>query len=74
MSGAGTNQDKIYVLAREDFILMEGPLMARVFDDVGSGTGIIRYQLFAFSAFLSNRYPKSLSIISGTGLVTPVFA
>lgn len=72
-AGAGTNEDKIYVLAKEDFILMEGPLMARVYDDVGSGTGIIRYQLFAFSAFLSNRYPKSLTIISGTGLVSPVF-
>jgi len=71
--GAGTNEDKIYVLAREDFILMEGPLMARVFDDVGSGNGIIRYQCFAYSAFLSNRYPKSLTIISGTGLVTPTF-
>jgi len=71
--GAGTNEDRIYVLAREDFILMEGPLMARVFDDVGSGTGVIRYQCFAFSSFLSNRYPKSLTIISGTGLVTPTF-
>lgn len=71
--GAGTNEDHVYVVAREDFILMEGPLMARVWDDVGSGNGIIRYSVFAYSAFLSNRYPKSLTIISGTGLVTPTF-
>jgi len=71
--GASTNQDTIYVLAKEDFILMEGPMMARVWDDVGSGNGIIRYSIFAYSSFLSNRYPKSLTLINGTGLVTPVF-
>src|SRR5262249_42600406 len=35
--GAGTNQDRVYCLAREDYILMEGPMLARVWDDVGSG-------------------------------------
>jgi HK97 family phage major capsid protein len=71
--GAGTNEDEIYVLASEDFYLMEGPLMARVHDDVGSGTGVIRFAVFAFSAFLSKRYPKGVTVISGTGLVTPTF-
>jgi len=71
--GAGTNEDEIYVLASEDFYLMEGPLMARVHDDVGSGTGTIRFAIFAFSAFLSKRYPKGATVISGTGLVTPAF-
>lgn len=70
--GAGT-EDEVYVLSRQDFILMEGPLQTRVFEDVGSGTGTIRYQVFAHSAFLSNRYPKSLTIISGTGLIAPTF-
>ena len=71
--GAATNEDEIYVLASVDFQLAEGPLMSRVFEDVGSGTGVIRYQVFAHSAFLSNLYPASLTIISGTGLVSPVF-
>lgn len=70
--GAGT-EDEVYVLARQDFIFMEGPLQTRVFEDVGSGTGVIRFQIFAHSAFLSNRYPKSLTIISGTGLIAPTF-
>lgn len=72
--GAGTNEDEIYILASEDFLLMEGPLMARVHDDVGSGNGLIRYAVFAFSAFLSKRYPKGATVMSGTGLVTPAFA
>jgi hypothetical protein len=70
---ASTTQDRVYLVARDDFILLEGPIMARVWDDVGSGNGIIRLSLFAFSAFLSNRYPDSLCIVSGTGLTTPVF-
>ncbi len=70
-AGASTNEDKIYVLASSDFYLAEGPLFSRVFEDVGSGNGLIRYQIFAYSAFLGNRYPKSLCIISGTGLTAP---
>lgn len=69
--GAGTNQDEIYVVALSDLYLAEGPLFSRVFEDVGSGSGLIRYQVFAYSSFLSKRYPSSISIISGTGLVTP---
>lgn len=69
--GAGTNEDEIYVVASEDLVLMEGPLMARVDDSSGSGNGIVRLQVFAFSAFLSKRYPAAISVIAGTGLVDP---
>lgn len=72
--GAGTNEDEIYVLASTDLYLAEGPLMSRVFEDVGSGTGVIRYQVFAYSSFISKRYPKSISVISGTGLAAPTFS
>lgn len=71
--GASTNEDEVYVVASNDLILQEGPLMARVFEDVGSGSGNIRYQVFAHSAFLSKRYPKSITVVSGTGLVSPTF-
>lgn len=71
--GAGHDEDEIYVVALQDLILMEGPLYTRVFEDVGSGTGVIRYQVFGHSAFLGNRYPKAIAAISGTGLVTPTF-
>jgi HK97 family phage major capsid protein len=71
--GASTNQDEVYVLRVSDFILWEGPLQARVLSDVGSGTLTVRLQLFAYSAFTAGRYPKSISIISGTGLTAPTF-
>lgn len=71
--GASTNEDKIYVLASQDFLFAEGPLYAKVYEDVGSGTGTIRYQVFADSLFLSGRYPTSCSVIYGTGLVAPTF-
>src|SRR5262249_52648153 len=40
-NGAGTNEDVIIILAREDFILMESPIFARVNPDVGSGNAAI---------------------------------
>jgi hypothetical protein len=44
-----------------------------VYEDVGSGNGLIRYQVFAHSQFLSKRYPKSITVISGSGLAAPSF-
>lgn len=71
--GAGTNQDEIYVLRAQDIILMEGPERTRVLVDIGSGTLTVRLQLFAYSAFVSARYPTAIAVISGTGLTTPSF-
>lgn len=71
--GGGTNEDRIIVLAAEDFYVLEGPLYVQTFEDVGSGEGKIRFQVFSHSAFLSKRYPASASVVSGTGLATPTF-
>jgi HK97 family phage major capsid protein len=71
--GAGTNEDEIYVLRAADLILWEGPLQARVLPEVLSGTLTVRVQLFGYAAFASGRYPASITIISGTGLVAPTF-
>jgi len=48
--------------------------MVRVDDSSGSGNGIIRLSLFAFSAFPQQQCPDSLCIMSGTGLVTLALA
>lgn len=69
--GTGTNQDEIYIVRANDMVLMETPLVTRVFDQVLSGTLEVRIQLFAYSAFFGNRYPAGISVISGTGLVAP---
>lgn len=66
-----SNQDEIYVVRAPDLILMEGPLRVRALQEVLSGTLQVRLQVFAYSAFVSGRYPSSISIISGTGLAAP---
>lgn len=71
--GAATNQDEIYVLKVADMILWEGALQAAVYPDVGSANLTVRLQLWGYSAFAAGRFPKSISIISGTGLVVPTF-
>lgn len=72
-AGASTNEDYIYVVRAADMPLMEGPIQADVFNDVGSAGLTVRLRLFAYSAFASNRQPKSITRISGTGLVSPSF-
>lgn len=71
--GASTNEDEIYVIRASDMLLWEGPVQTRVYPEVGSGTLTVRLMLWAYSAFASGRFPKSISIVSGTGLVTPGF-
>lgn len=72
--GASTNEDEVYVVASQDLYLAEGPLMAKVYEDIGSGSGLIRIQIYAASALLSKRYPGSISVIAGTGLTSPTWA
>jgi HK97 family phage major capsid protein len=69
--GASTNQDEIYVVYSPDFRLAEDALRQATFEEVLSGTLTVRLQLYAFSFAALHRYPKSIAIISGTGLVAP---
>lgn len=71
--GGTTNQDEIYVVRSQDLILWEGELQARVMEQVLSSTLTVRLQLYAYSAFASGRFPKSITIISGLGLAAPTF-
>lgn len=71
--GGTTNQDEIYVVRTQDFVLWEGALQTRVMEQVLSNTLTVRLQLYAYSAFASGRFPKSISVISGLGLAAPTF-
>jgi HK97 family phage major capsid protein len=71
--GGTTNQDEIYVTRTSDMYLWEGPLVARVMEQVLSNTLTVRLQLYAYSAFASGRQPKSITVISGLGLAAPTF-
>lgn len=71
--GASTNEDEIYVVRLEDMFLMEGGLRSANFEEVLSGTMGIRVAAWAYSVAALHRYPKSITIISGSGLATPSF-
>lgn len=71
--GAGTNEDEIYVVHAPSSPLMESALRYDVHDQPLGDQLKVRVRVFAYSAFASKRYPKSITKISGTGLVTPAF-
>ncbi|MDQ3107815.1 MAG: phage major capsid protein [Actinomycetota bacterium] len=71
--GAGTNEDQIIVMRASDLVLWESGIRSRVLPDVGSGTLTVRLQVYGYVAFTAARYAKSISVISGTGLITPTF-
>lgn len=71
--GSGTNQDEIFIAYVPDMVLMEGDIRTRVLDAPLSDTLEVRLQVFGYSAFASERHPKSIAAITGTGLATPSF-
>jgi HK97 family phage major capsid protein len=71
--GAGTNQDIVYVLKADDLWLYESPLQAEAFTSTYADTMGVLFRLFAYSASIPDRYPSSVCLIRGTGLVTPAF-
>lgn len=74
-AAARGTEDRIIVAAWDDLILGEddggAPVQLR-FDDVGSATLTVRLVAYGYSAFTAGRQPKSISVVSGTGLVIPV--
>jgi len=71
--GSGTNEDVILVLRASDLLLWESSVRSRVLPEVGSGTLTVRLQVYGYIAFSAERYPKSTSLIGGSGLATPAF-
>lgn len=71
--GAGTNEDRIVSLRREDFTLYEGAKHAESFRATKAKEAQVVFRLYAYAAFMSERAPKGVSVISGTGLVQPTF-
>ncbi len=71
--GGGTNEDRIIIARFDDLYLWEGALRTRVLFETDADTLSVRLQVWEYLAFMGNRYPKSVSVISGTGLATPTF-
>lgn len=73
--GAGSNEDRIYVVRRSDMLLFEQqgqPALVRY--DATAGLNLtVTLVAYEYACAIFGRYPGSISTISGTGLVTPSF-
>lgn len=69
--GAGTNQDVILVTRQDDLYLWEGTLNARALPQTLGNQLSILLQVYEYAAFIPTRYPTSVAVISGTGMVVP---
>lgn len=70
--GAGTNESRIITARFSDLYLWEGSMRSRVLTEVLSNTLQVRLQVYNYVAFMANRRPEAISVISGTGLIAPV--
>lgn len=69
----GGTQDPIVVVKEDDLYLWEGTLRVRALPEILSGTLQIRFQLYAYSAFMPDRFPPSISYLTGAGVAAPTF-
>jgi HK97 family phage major capsid protein len=71
--GTGTNQDTIIVGRFADLVLWESDIRAESFVQTYAQNMSVFLRLYNYASFQAGRYPQSLSIINGTGLVAPTF-
>jgi HK97 family phage major capsid protein len=67
--GGGTNESRIITARWSDLFLWEGAMRTRVLSEVLSGTLQIRFQVYEYFAFMGNRRPEAISVVSGTGVI-----
>lgn len=71
--GAGTNEDRIATVREDDLWLFESALRSRVLEQTKGDTLEVLLQVYAYVGYTAARYPTSVSVISGTGLIAPTF-
>jgi HK97 family phage major capsid protein len=71
--GAGTNEDRIIITRSSDVILFEGTPRSETFREPLAANLSVLLRFYNYTAIHTERYPKAISIISGTGLVPPAF-
>jgi hypothetical protein len=69
----GSTQDVAIVLKEDDMYLWEGQLKMRALPEILSGTLQIRFQVYAYSAFMPDRAPAAIAVAGGTGFAAPTF-
>ncbi|MER7063962.1 phage major capsid protein, partial [Streptomyces albidoflavus] len=66
--GAGTNEDRVIIAKASDVILFEGTPRSEAFRETKADQLSVLLRFYNYCALHSERYPKSISVISGTGL------
>lgn len=72
--GAGTNQDTVLMYPQDDIWLWESELKAEAFTQPYADSLGVLFRVYNYASLIPDRYLASLGTLSGTGLVTPVFA
>jgi HK97 family phage major capsid protein len=67
--GAGANESRVIIARFSDLYLWEGAMQTRVLSEVLSSTMQVRFQVYAYSAFMAGRRPEAISVLSGTGFI-----
>ncbi|MEU0181780.1 phage major capsid protein [Streptomyces sp. NPDC006207] len=71
--GAGTNEDRIIIARSSDVILFEGTPRAEAFRETKADQLSVLLRFYNYAALHSERYPKSISVVAGTGMIAPTF-
>lgn len=71
--GVSTNEDRIIIARTNDILLYEGVMRAEAFRETYGHQLSVLLRVFNYAAIHAERYPKALSVVSGTGLITPTF-
>jgi HK97 family phage major capsid protein len=69
--GVGTDEDTVMLLRPEDYLLYESSIRSRVLPEIKSNTLQVVVQVYGYTAFSAERYPKATAEI--TGLTAPTF-
>jgi HK97 family phage major capsid protein len=71
--GGGTNESRIIAMRAEDSWLYEdanAPIYIRAEQPLAASLGVL-FVAYSYSAFSAGRQPKSVAVVSGTGMVIP---
>lgn len=74
--GSGTDEDRVIVARASDILLWEngdGAPRELRFEQTAGGNLTVKMVAYNYIAATAGRYPKAVSVISGTGLVAPTF-
>lgn len=71
--GAGTNEDRVLVARMADLYLWESQVAMETFTQPYADSMGVLFRAHQYLSFQGARYPVSIAIISGTGLVAPVY-